>query len=151
VPTLRDTPLLDASVPRSAMFRDAARALAELGISALAVLDEEQRVAGLFTHDDLLRGLFPRYLQELRHTAFLDREPEALGARMGKAAAEPVTAHMQPPVVIDVETTPLHVAERFLHCEWGALPVVEQGRYLGMLDQVEFCRAVMARREGDSG
>jgi CBS domain-containing protein len=148
VPTLRDTPLLDASLPRSATFRDAARALMEQGVSALAVLDEEQRVVGLFTHDDLLRGLFPRYLDDLRHTAFLDREPEALGAQMDKAAAEPVTAHMQPPVVIDVETTPMHVAERFLHCEWGALPVVERGRFLGMLDQVEFCRTVMTRRGG---
>jgi CBS domain-containing protein len=150
VPTLRETPLLDASVPRSATFRDAARALSEHGLSAVAVLDEERRVVGLFTHDDLLRGLFPRYLDQLRHTAFLDREPEALGGRMAQSAAESVTANMQPPVVIDVETTPLHVAERFLHCEWGALPVVEEGQFLGMLDQIEFCRAVMARR-GEAG
>lgn len=147
MPTLRDTPLLDVSVPRSATFRDAARTLTEHGVAALAVLDEEGRVVGLFTDDDLLRGLFPSYLAELRHTAFLDREPEALGARPEKAGADPVTAHMQRPLVIDVETTPIHVAERFLHCEWGALPVVEGDRFLGMLDEVTFCRAVIARRD----
>lgn len=147
MPTLRDTPLLDVSVPRSATFRDAARALVEHGVAALAVLDEGGGVVGLFTDDDLLRGLFPRYLDELRHTAFLDREPEALEARLEQAAADPVTEHMQRPEVIDVETTPMHVAERFLHCEWGALPVVERGRFLGMLDQVEFCRTVIAHRD----
>jgi CBS domain-containing protein len=146
VPKLQEIPLSDASVPRSATFLEAARTLAEHGISAIAVLDEDRRVVGLFTDDDLLRGLFPRYLEQLRHTAFLEREPSALGAQMSQAAADPVTAHMREPVTVDVGTAPIHVAERFLHVEWGALAVVEGERFVGMLDQASFCRAVMDRR-----
>jgi len=145
VPTLREMPLVDASVGRSATFLDAARALTEHGVAAVAVV-EDGRVVGMFTDDDLLRGLFPRYLEQLRHTAFLEREPSALGARLDAAAAEPVTAHMREPVVVDVETAAVHVAERFLHCDWGAVAVVERGRFLGMLPQLEFARAVMASR-----
>ena len=143
MPTLRDMPLVDASVSRSATFLDAARTLADSGIAAVAVLEDDGRIVGVFTDDDLLRGLFPRYLEQLRHTAFLEREPSALGARLDAAAAEPVTAHMRDAVVVDVETAPVHVAERFLHCDWGALAVAEGGRFVGMLPQLEFCRAVM--------
>jgi CBS domain-containing protein len=146
VPKLSDTPLVDASVPRSGTFSDAAGVLLERGLAAVAVLDEERRVVGLFTNDDLLRGLFPRYLGELRHTAFLEETPSALEARLGQAAAEPVTEHMHAAVTVDVATAPIHVAEKFLHCEWGALAVVEGTRFLGMLDQLTFCRAVMAGR-----
>ncbi len=149
MPTLRDIPLVDASVPRSATFLEAARTLSDHGLSAVAVLDESRRVVGLFTDDDLLRGLFPRYLEQLRHTAFLEREPSALEARMSHAA-DPVTAHMRDPVVVDIGTSPIHVAERFLHVEWGALAVAEDRRFVGMLEQVAFCRAVMARRSRDA-
>jgi len=150
VPKLRDIPLADAAVARSGTFSDAARALLDHGLPGIAVLDEERRPIGVFTDDDLLRGLFPRYLGELRHTAFLEDTPAALEARLESVAAEPVTEHMQDVVCVDVATAPIHVAEKFLHTEWGAVAVVEQGRFLGMLDQLAFCRAVMAGR-ADAG
>jgi CBS domain-containing protein len=151
VPTLRDTPLVPASVPRSATFLDAANALSEHEISAIAVLEDDGRVAGLFTNDDLLRGLFPRYLEQLKHTAFLEREPAALAARLENAAREPVVRHMRRPVTVEVDTTAMHVAERFLHCEWGAVAVVEKQRFLGMLEETAFCRVVMERRAEAAG
>jgi CBS-domain-containing membrane protein len=150
VPTLREMPLVDASVSRSATFRDAARALAEHGVAAVAVLDEERRVVGLFTSDGLLRGLFPRYLEQLRHTAFIEREPAELTARLEEAASEPVNRHMHEPVTVDLATSAIHVAERFLHSEWGAIAVVDAGRFVGMVDQTAFCRAVM-RGPGAAG
>lgn len=148
--SIRDMPLVDASVDRAATFLDAARVLGENGVAAVAVLDEE-RVVGLFTSDDLLRGLFPRYLEELRHTAFLETEPGPLEARLDNAASDPVTRHMRDPVTVEIGTSAIHVAERFLHCEWGALAVVEDGRFVGMLDQIAFCRVVMDRRAAQGG
>jgi CBS domain-containing protein len=140
---LRELGLVGASVERSATFGEAARALGGSGLSAIAVLDAERRVAGLFTEDDFLAGLFPRYLGELRHTAFAPEEVEAASRRAREVAAEPVAPHMREPVTIEADSSTLHAAQVFLHCEWGALAVVERGRFLGMLSQVEFCRRLL--------
>jgi CBS domain-containing protein len=139
---LRDTRLVDVSVSRTATFRDAARTLFGTGLSAIAVLDAEQHVVGLFTDDDLLRGLFPGYLDDLHHTAFLRERPDAL-ARLGEAGSDPVERHMREPVTVDLEASALHVAERFLHSPWGALAVVENERFLGMVDEVDFAEMLM--------
>ncbi len=140
---LRDTRLVEASVPHTATFLEAARAFFGTGISAIAVLDPEQRVVGLFTDDDLLRGLFPGYLGDLHHTAFLQEEPEAVAARIGEASGEPVARYMREPIAVDVGASALHVAERFLHSPWGALAVVENERFVGMVDEVDFVETLM--------
>jgi CBS domain-containing protein len=140
---LRETRLVQASVARSATFLEAARALFGTGISAIAVVDVKQRVVGLFTDDDLLRGLFPGYLGDLHHTAFLRDEPAALAARLEEAAGDPVEGHMREPMTVDIDASAIHVAERFLHSPWGALAVAENERFVGMVDQVDFIETLM--------
>jgi CBS domain-containing protein len=152
---LRQTRLVQASVVRTASFLEAARALFGTGISAVAVVDSEQRVVGLFTDDDLLRGLFPRYLGDLHHTAFLREEQHALAARIEEASGDPVERHMREPMTVDVGASTVHVAERFLHSPWGALAVVENERFIGMVDEVDFVETLMRqlgieRAEGSS-
>jgi CBS domain-containing protein len=152
---LRQTRLVQASVVRTASFLEAARALFGTGISAIAVVDAEQRVVGLFTDDDLLRGLFPGYLGDLHHTAFLREEQHALAARIEEASGDPVERHMREPMTVDVGASTVHVAERFLHSPWGALAVVENERFIGMVDEVDFVETLMRqlgieRAEGSS-
>jgi CBS domain-containing protein len=152
---LRQARLVQASVFRTASFLEAARALFGTGISAIAVVDSEQRVVGLFTDDDLLRGLFPGYLGDLHHTAFLREEPDALAARIEEASGDPVERHMREPMTVDVGASTAHVAERFLHSPWGALAVVENERFIGMVDEVDFVETLMGqlgieRAEGSS-
>jgi CBS domain-containing protein len=146
---LHDTRLVRASVPRTATFLEAARALFGTGISAIAVLDAEERVVGLFTDDDLLRGLFPGYLAELHHTAFVRQESRALVARLEEASGEPVERYMRKPMTVDIDATGIHVAERFLHSPWGALAVVEVDRFVGMVDQIDFIEALMGQLDVD--
>lgn len=140
---LRDTRLVRASVPHSATFLEAARALFGTGISAIAVLDAEERVVGLFTDDDLLGGLFPGYLADLHHTAFLREESRPLAARLEKTSGEPVARYMRKPTTVEIDATAMHVAERFLHSPWGALAVVEEERFVGMVDQIDFVESIM--------
>ncbi|MBD0337789.1 MAG: CBS domain-containing protein [Thermoleophilia bacterium] len=145
MPSLRSAAVTGASVPEWATFLEAARTLAHHRLAAIAVLDEADRVVGLFTQDDMLAGLFPGYLTELRHTAFLQEGLDALAARAEIAGGHPVAKHMRSPLSVDVEASAAHVAERFLHCEWGAIAVVENERFVGMLDQGEFCRTILSR------
>jgi CBS domain-containing protein len=142
---LRETRLVRASILRGATFLEAARALFGTGISAIAVVDAEQRVVGLFTDDDLLRGLFPAYLADLRHTAFVREEPDALAARLEEASGNPVERYMREPMTVDIEASAIHVAERFLHSPWGALAAVQNERFVGMVDQVDFIETLMGQ------
>ena len=148
--TLHDIALVDASVDVSATFAEAARALSASRLSALAVLDEG-RVVGLFTDEELLLGISPRYLDALRHTAFLETELPSLRERASEVREEPVRKHMRPPITIELEGSSMHAAERFVHCDEGALPVVDDDdRFIGMLSRTEFAHALLKRLSEDA-
>lgn len=143
--TLHDIALVDASVEASATFGDAARALSASRLSALAVV-EEGKVVGLFTDEELLLGISPRYLGELRHTAFLETELPSLRERAREVREESVRKHMRKPMTIELEGSSMHAAERFVHCDEGALPVVDHDdRFVGMLSRTEFAHALLKR------
>jgi len=135
--------LVPAAIRRDATFREAADALTAHPVSALAVLDAADRVVGVFGGADLLSGLFPSYLGELRHTAFARDDPALLERYTREASSEPVERHMHRPVTIEHDASATHVAEVFLHCDLDALPVVRDGRFAGMLGRSEFCREVL--------
>ena len=141
--TLPDIELVPASVPRSATFLEAAEALTRHSVPTIAVVDDEDGVVGLFGGEDLLRGLFPGYLADLRHTAFASDDPGVLAERARAVSSQPVEKHMRKPVTVDADASAIHVAERFLHCDFGALAVVEEERFVGMLSRADFCRAVL--------
>lgn len=142
--------LVPASVPQTATFLEAAEALVSHPVTTIAVLDGDGRVVGLFGDADLLGGFFPGYLAELRHTAFAGDADTILGERTRAAAVEPVEKHMRPPVTCDEDTGAIHAAERFLHCDFGALAIVRDDRFVGMLGRAEFCRAVLRRWGGET-
>ena len=148
--SLHDIELVDASVVASATFEEAARALSDSRLGALAVIDAG-RVVGLFTDEELLRGVYPQYLGELRHTAFLDSEVPSLRERVQAVRRDPVRQHMRKPLTIELEGSSLHAAERFVHCDESAVAVVdENGRFVGMLSRTEFAHA-MLRRHSEGG
>lgn len=143
--TLHDIELVPASVDVSATFDEAARALSESRLPALAVLDQG-RVVGLFTDEELLLGVSPKYLDELRHTAFLETELPSLREHAAAVRAEPVRKHMRKPITVELDSSSLHAAERFVHCDEGAIAVVDDdGRFVGMLSRAEFAYAMLRR------
>jgi CBS-domain-containing membrane protein len=137
--------LVAAAVPSTAHVNEASRALVESRLSAIAVLDAHERVVGFFTEDDLLHGLFPGYLSELQHTAFLSEDLDALLEGLHDAGTRPVADCMRRAVTVERGDAAAHIAERFLHSEWGALAVVERGRFVGMIRQLDFCRLLIER------
>jgi len=135
--------LVPAAVSHAATFREAAEALATQPVSAVAVLGDDEAVVGVVGTEALLHGLFPRYLTELRHTAFVRDDTALLAECALEAGAEPVGEHMADPVVAEHDASATHVAELFLHHDFDALPVVKEGRFIGMLGRAEFCRAMI--------
>ncbi len=98
-----------ASVAITATFGEAA------GRLAIAVLDQNERIVGLFGEDELLRGIFPAYLRELHHTAFVHDDSEGLVKRLAEIERAPVRDYLREPLVVDVATSATHVAELLLH------------------------------------
>lgn len=141
--TLEDIELVPVSVARTETFADAAEQLLRAPVAAIGVLDEQRRVVGLFGGEELLRGIFPRYLGELHHTAFAVDDPGVLAARAEAVRRDPVDKHMAKAITVDLDASATHVGEVFLHSRFIALPVVADGVFVGMLDRVEFARAVM--------
>ena len=144
---LRDLPLVLAAVSESSSFGEAVRALFEAQVPTGAVLADD-RVTGVLSEVDVLRAVFPRYLAELRHTAFVEDDPGLLDERARAVANRPVrefARHVEPLDGYDSET---HAAQRFLHTGEQALPVVEAGRFLGMLSISALCHARLDRADG---
>ena len=139
MPVVRNLPLVPASVADDATFGDAARELSASALPAIAVLGRDGRVEGVFTQDAQLRGLFPGYLGELRHTAFVGDDEERLAERARAVRDDPVGRYLTNAPRLDVGDSHTHAAELFLHSGLAALPVLDAGRFVGMLDQRALC------------
>lgn len=137
-----------ASVAITATFGEAAGRLAESDLSAIAVLDQNERIVGLFGEDELLRGIFPAYLRELHHTAFVHDDSEGLVKRLAEIERAPVRDYLREPLVVDVATSATHVAELLLHSGVTVVALAREGRFAGMLSEAAFCRALLRRLRG---
>jgi CBS domain-containing protein len=139
---LGDLQLVDASVPATATFAEAVGVLFAAHVPAIAVLDDARKVAGIFAEGDLIRGVFPGYIGELHHTAFLRDDPSGLDERTEEARTAPVGEYARPVETLGTDDSQSHAAERFLHTGEHALPVVDaDDRFLGMLSISALCHA----------
>jgi CBS domain-containing protein len=147
---LRDLQLVDASVPESAPLAEAAAKLFAAKVPALAVLDEAGRVTATFSEEDLLKAVFPGYLAEVRHTAFLPDDAPSLDELAHRVRLRPVRDFSRVTAVLEAADSQVHAAERFLHTGEDALAVVDGGRFVGMLSIAALCHARLARGEEES-
>ena len=135
-----------AAVAPGALVVDAARVLYDVDVGAIAVV-EGKRVRGMVTEDDVMSALFPAYLRELTHTAFVDSD--ALVRADAEAAAATTAAEiMRRAELVELPASALDVAQRFLHSDSSALVAVRDGAFAGVIDQRRFTQAILTRRYG---
>ena len=103
-----------ASVPLDATAEQAIQNMLDRRVGAVAVLDENQRVAGIFTERDVLRRL---------------------SASGRDAAQTPIREVMTTPVeMATLDTTPGQALATMVERHYRHLPIVDDdGRLLGML------------------
>lgn len=111
----------------------------------LAVLGSDERLIGVLSEVDVLRTVFPGYLAELRHTAFLEDDPTGLDERARAVRSRPVGELARQVEALDGGDSETHAAERFLHLGEQALPVVDGERFLGMLSIAALSHARLGR------
>jgi stage IV sporulation protein FB len=122
--TVRDMMVTDfRTLPAWATLRDAAELLVASDQREFPVVDNTGAVEGILTRDDLVKGLS-------------QRGPDALARSALQAPSPPVSAGLS----FEVALAALHSSGR------SALPVIENGRLIGMLTKDNITDLVLVRR-----
>ena len=139
---VRDAPVISADDSVAAAMRK----VLDSGLPALAVVNAEGRVKGLFGEQEFLGALFPAYFKDLSGAGFVRRSlDEALETRACRD--EPVSEHMcRDRLDVPTDFSAAHVAERFLHHPVPVVPVVdEDDRPVGLIRRRDFTRRLAER------
>jgi CBS domain-containing protein len=115
-------------------------------LPALPVVDEADRFAGVFGEREFIRAIFPAYLDQIHHAGAVSRLVEELIERRASAADEPVSRSMfTDHVDVGPDFSDLQIAERFLHHRVLVIPVVDDGRVLGVVTRRDFFLSLAGR------
>jgi len=132
---------------------DIARLLSEHAISAVPICAEDGALLGMISESDLLRPF--REEHSLRPDWWLG--VLSLGGRLAPALAAYIQqdAHcardlMTQPVITACETaTPEEIADRLLRYHIKRVPIVRDGRLVGIVSRANLITALALQRDGD--
>jgi CBS domain-containing protein len=138
----RDVPTLRAGTT----VGEAIAMLRGTGLPALPVVDDHGGYVGIFGEREFIAALFPGYLRDIGHAAFVPRSIEvALDKRAG-CVHEPVSQWMNAehleagPDVSDVQ-----LAETFLNHRVLVVPICDRGTITGLITRRDFFDALADR------
>jgi CBS domain-containing protein len=129
-------------------IREAARRLSVEQLTDIPVVGEDGRMVGLFGEKELIEALSPRYLKELSDTSFVARDFEDIAEEARKVMDEPLGRFMRTDyVTLEPDFSVLHTCELFLHRRQGVIPIVEDGRPIGVIRRSDIGRAIIEGAE----
>jgi CBS domain-containing protein len=138
---VRDAPVLRTDMP----VGEAVRQVLDSGLPALPVVGDDG-LCGIFGEREFIAALFPKYLGELNYAGFVSHALDDALEKRQTCRAEPVSQHMNTEHVdVDSEYSDVQVAETFLHHRVLIVPVVDDGRVVGVITRSEFFRALAER------
>ena len=139
---LSSPPLLHVGQP----VGEAVDKLLETDLPALPVVDDGERLAGIFGEREMLGAVFPGYVKELKHAGFVRRSLDEALEKRDECRIETVGRHMLTEHVhVDRDFSDLAVAEIFLHHRVLIVPVTDDGRVIGVITRADFFRSVAQR------
>lgn len=115
-----------------APIEDAIHLLGTTGISALPVVDVEQRVVGILSEADVLREPLPR--DPRAHL-----RPSATALVRDRIVDEVMTVDA---VCVTAHTDCSEVSQTLAETGWKSMPVVDDGRLVGMVSRSDILRAL---------
>lgn len=131
------------SVPPETPLRDLARLLSEERISGVPVVDADGRCLGVVSEADVLVKQLSRPLSRRLPLEWLlgeSHDPDELRRRAATTAAEAMTS---PAVTIDHDRPLREAAALMVDRGINRLPVVADGRLVGMLSRADMVRAYL--------
>ncbi len=134
------------SVPPSATMTEIARSLAEHAISDVPVCEDDGRLVGIITEDDLVRPLMRSREKRrdwwLRHLSEgTDLAPEFVNyVKGGQSSAREL---MHPNVITAMEQTPINeIAELMMINNIKRVPIVRDGILAGIVTRADLVKAL---------
>jgi CBS domain-containing protein len=141
-PLLREAPLLRADAP----VAEAVRAVLDSELPALPVVDERDRLHGIFGEREFMGALFPGYLKELKYAGFVPRSLESALEKRASCRDEPVREYTNTEHIdVGADFSDSQVAEVFLHHRVLIIPVTDERRVVGVITRSDFFRALAER------
>jgi CBS domain-containing protein len=139
---VRDAPVLREVTP----VGDATRALLDSGLPAVPVVDERDRYAGIFGEREFIQAVFPGYLESLNYVGFVPRSIEEVLEKRRSCAVEAVGRHLnRERIAVPADVADIQLAETFIHHRVLIVPVVDDGRVIGVVLRSTFFRALAER------
>jgi CBS domain-containing protein len=141
-PLLREVPTLTTTDP----LGYAVQKIIDSGLPALPVLERDGSYCGIFGEREFITAVFPGYLGELRHAAFVPRSLEDALEKRATCRLEPVRDWMNTEhVEVGPDFSDAQVAEIFLHHRILLFPGVDHHRVLGVITRNDFFSALADR------
>jgi CBS domain-containing protein len=139
-----------ATVKPETPLKDVARALSAGGISGMPVVDDDGRITGVISEADVLVKVQSEPEQHARAVARLlghheREEPKRFGARV---ASDAMT---RPALTIERHRPVAVAAEQMVEHGVNRLPVVHQGRLVGIVTRADLVRAFARSDEAIAG
>ena len=127
----------------------AVRKVLEAQLPALPVVGEDGRFCGIFGEREFMEALFPGYLKQLKGAGFLPRSLDEALEKRESCRTERVATYMNTEhVEVDPDYSDTQLAEIFLHHRVLIVPVVDDGRVVGVVTRRHFFRAIAQRFTG---
>jgi CBS-domain-containing membrane protein len=141
-PLPREAPLLHVADT----VADAVRALLDADLPALPVVDERERLYGIFGEREFLGAVFPGYLKELKYAGMIKRDLEDALEKRQQCRHDEVRQYVHTEHVdVGSDFSDAQVAEIFLHHRVLIVPVTDHDRVVGVITRADFFRAVAQR------
>jgi CBS domain-containing protein len=141
-PLVRESPVLTVSDT----IAHAIGVLLATDLPALPVVDERDRLKGVFGEREFFAALFPGYLSQMSSAGFVPRVLESVLEKRATCRNELVGKYMNTEHVdLGPDASDTAVAETFLHHRVLIVPIADHGRILGVITRADFFRAAAER------
>lgn len=129
-------------------YEEAAKILHDSEISGAPVLDEKNDLVGILSEKDLLKVLFPYYASfSTNPESYLDFEERE--NKIKEVRDKPISNFMAKKVIsVDPETPIIKAAGTMLARGFHLLPVVENGKLIGIVSRENIYRAILRNHLG---
>ncbi len=141
-PIIREPPLVrvDDTV------ETAVRAILDERLPAVPVVQHDGSLAGVFGEREFMEALFPRYFGQLKSASFLTKALDDALEKRAECVDERVGDYMYTEhVEVPVDASDGQIAETFLHHQVLLLPVVGDGKVVGVITRRDFFRSLAER------
>jgi len=146
VKKVRDIMIRDiTAVSKDAILKDVAKLLARRRVSGLPVVDDHQGVVGFISEADIIHSIIPSNVQ--KEEVFLRNFAE-LTRKLSKVGEKTVKDYMTENVETVSEDDDIYtLTDSMLGRNFKTLPVVREGRLVGVVSRADVCQALMEEKD----